>query len=310
MEPVELLVIGGSGLVGRAVITAARDRTRLATYRFRAPRADGGGDPALIHAPLDVTDAEAVRALVARSGARVVVNAAISTRPEDALAVCVAGAAHVAAAARATGAALVHLSSDMVFDGASGPYDEDRSPSPITPYGAAKADAERLVRAAHPAAVIARLPLLYSLDPLDRGLATWLAGARAGAPYPLFVDELRRPAHAGDVGVALARLARALAGDALLPPPPPVVHLPGPRTISRHAFGTLVLAALGLPAEWAVPGHAADAAPPRPRELVLIARRTPAPYLEPLRAPEEALRGAVTRSPAPPTTSTTPPAGR
>lgn len=301
--------------MGRAVLAAAPDRPRLGTFHTRAPDREAGPatDAPLLVAPLDVTDADAVRALVAACGARVVINAAISTRPEDALAVGVGGAEHVAAAARAAGAALVHLSTDMVFDGASGPYDEDRLPSPITAYGAAKAEAERRVRVAHPDAIIARLPLLYALDPPDRGLAAWLAGARAGAPYPLFVDELRRPAHAADVGVALALLARALAGDRALPPPPPVVHLPGPRTISRHAFGTMVLAALGLPAAWAVPGRCADADPPRPRELELVARRTPAAYLAPLRAPEEALRSAATgpRAPAtPPPTPPRPPAGR
>ncbi len=310
MESVELLVIGGSGLVGGALLAAARGRARLGTYFSHAPDPGPGPDTTLRHVRLDVTDVAAVRALVTASGARVVVNAAVSTRPADARAVSVDAAAHIAEAAHATGAACVHLSTDMVFDGASGPYDEDAVPSPITPYGVAKAAAERMVRAAHPAAVIARLPLLYSLDPLDRGLAAWLAGAHDGAPYPLFVDELRRPAHAVDVGAALALVTRALAGDSTLPAPPPVVHLAGPRTISRHALGELVLAALGLPAAWAVPGRASDAHPPRPRELVLVARRTPVAYLAPLRAPEDALRPAAPRATDPPPTPSTPRAGR
>ena len=165
---------------------------------------------------------------------------------------------HVAAAARAAGAALVHLSSDMVFDGASGPYDEDRSPSPITPYGAAKAEAERRVRAAHPdggdrpaaAALLAR-----PARPRARR-----AGSPAREPAPPTRCSSTSCAVPPTPATSASRwrcLARALAGDRALPPPPPVVHLPGPRTISRHAFGTMVLAALGLPAEWAVPGDAA-----------------------------------------------------
>jgi len=226
--------------------------------------------------------------------------------------VTVDGAAHLAAAARAEGAAFVHLSTDMVFDGNAGPYDEDAPTSPLTPYGAAKAEAERAVRAAHPGAILARLPLLYSISPLDRGLAHWLTCCREGRGYPLFVDELRCPAHASDAARSLLLLVRALAGEVTLPVPPPIIHLPGPRTISRFEFGRLALAALDQPAEWAIPGRSADANPPRPRELVLVARRTPALYLAPLRPPEVALfaPSLFSRPPVPPPTPPTPPEGR
>ncbi len=308
MESVEILVIGGSGLVGGAVLAAAHGRPRVGTHFSRVP--EPPPDATLRQIRLDVTDATAVRALVSESGARVVVNAAISTRPADGRTVSVDAAGRIAEAAHAAGAACIHLSTDMVFDGSSGPYDEDAAPSPITPYGAAKLDAERTVRAAHPSAVIARLPLIYSVAPLDRGTAGWLEGARAGTPYPLFVDEFRSPANAADIGRTLARLAGALAGDSALPAPPPIVHLPGPRSISRHDLGRLVLAALGLPAEWAIAGHAADANPPRPRDLVLLAKRTPGVYLVPLRDPADVLRPAAAWSQDSPPTPPTPPAGR
>jgi dTDP-4-dehydrorhamnose reductase len=176
-------------------------------------------------------------------------------------------------------------------------------PAPITVYGRAKADAERRVRAAHPAATIVRLPLLYRIDPPDRALAAWLADARAGRGYALFVDEIRRPAHVADVAqalvlVAAASLRLAGAGDHAVPP---VVHLPGPVALSRHAFGVGVLEALGLPVALAVAGRSADGGTPRPRVLDLVAVRTPAAFLAPLRSPAEVFI-AVRRE--------TPPAGR
>jgi len=293
MERPDFLVIGGTGLVGGALVRRAGSLVTAATAFTR------DGMPGFRR--LDAIDAAATHALVAELGPRVVVNAAVASRPEHPPAVVVDGAAHVARAAHAAGAALVHLSTDMVFDGASGPYDEDAPPSPITPYGAGKAAAESAVRAAHPRALIARLPLLYRIDPPDRGLSGWLEGCRAGRGYTLYVDELRCPAHVDDIADALVLLVRALTGDPTLPAPPPIVHLPGPRALSRHAFGLLVLEALGLPAAWAVAGRAADAVPPRPRELVLVARRTPLSYLTPLRPPEAALA-----TPTPPT----PPAAR
>jgi dTDP-4-dehydrorhamnose reductase len=302
MRAIRLFVTGGTGLVGGAVVAAARDAggfTVDATFHRSAVPAERTA--AATWHRLDATDAAATRALVAAARPDVVLHAAIDARPEALAAGTVGAAEHVAAAAHAAGAAHLHLSSDMVFDGASGPYDEDSPPAPVNDYGRAKAEAEGRVRRAHPAAVLVRLPLIYRLDPLDGALAAWVAAARAGRAHPLFVDEIRCPAHAPDVAAALLLLAAALAsgpaGEATLPPPPPIVHLPGPQAISRHAFGVAVLGALGLPAALAVPGRSAEAGTPRPRELVFLPRRTPAVFVAPLRGPDEVLSAAARPTP-------------
>ncbi len=63
----------------------------------------------------------------------------------------VRGSRAVAAAAHRAGARLVHLSTDLVFDGEHGaPYAEDAEPRPVGDYGAAKLEAERLVAQAAP----------------------------------------------------------------------------------------------------------------------------------------------------------------
>lgn len=304
MTPPRLLVTGGAGLVGSAVVAAALADGRFEVHATRHTVAPGGSTlEGAAWEPLDVTDAKAVEECLARLRPALVVHTAIAVAPGALVPVGVDGAVHVAAAAHATGAALLHVSTDMVFDGDHGPYDEDAVPAPITGYGRAKAEAERRVRAAHPAATIVRLPLLYRIDPPDRALAAWLADARAGRGYPLFIDEIRRPAHVADVAQALVLVAAASlrlpgAGDASVPP---VLHLPGPVALSRHAFGLGVLEALGLPAALAVAGRSADGAVPRPRVLDLVAVHTPAAFLAPLRSPAEVF-SAVRRE--------TPPAGR
>jgi dTDP-4-dehydrorhamnose reductase len=73
-----------------------------------------------------------------------------------------------------------------------------------------------------------------------------------------------------------------------------VVHLAGPRALSRLEFGQLVLDALGLPRSLATPGLSTAAAVRRPRELVLAARLTPRAFTKPLRAPETALSAVGT----------------
>jgi dTDP-4-dehydrorhamnose reductase len=300
-----LLVTGGAGLVGGSLIAAAAPRCSVHATRHRSP---GDVAAATWHA-LDVVDPDAARALVGSVRPDVVVHAAMDVAPAALVPVTVDGAANVAAAAHDAGAALVHLSSDMVFDGAGGPYDEAVEPSPITEYGRAKAEAERRVRAAHPAAVIVRLPLLYRLEPPDRGLAAWLAAAREGRAHPLFVDEFRRPACVVDVAEALVRIVLALARPGAGPQPPPVVHLPGPALVSRHAFGAGVLEALGLSPALAVAGKSADSPVPRPRVLDFVAVATPPEFVAPLRPPAEVF-SAVRRAAAPPMPQAGPPAAR
>ena len=106
---------------------------------------------ALDRAAVDVTDPAAVRAYD-WSGTDVVLNAAAWTAVDAAedpanlaavRAVNVDAVAHLAAAAQAHDFALVHLSSEYVFDGThDGPVPEDLPPSPLSVYGRSKADGD------------------------------------------------------------------------------------------------------------------------------------------------------------------------
>src|SRR5689334_10429560 len=146
-----VLIVGGTGLLGGALVRAlARPRAGgaprvVATWRNTRPAAADLATGATWER-LDLADPAATAALLGALAARVVVHAAVPARREEYDEAHVRGAARLAAAARAQGATFVHVSSDMVFDGASGPFAEDAPLSPITDYGRAKADAERSVR--------------------------------------------------------------------------------------------------------------------------------------------------------------------
>ena len=129
-EP-RLLVTGGTGYLG------ARRR------RGRRRRRMGRHAPS-VRRDLDVRDAAAVAAFVDRLRPDAIVHTAYVRDGPTARAVNVDGSAAVAAAAGS--ARLVHVSTDVVFDGRLGrPYREDDAASPITDYGRTKADAERAV---------------------------------------------------------------------------------------------------------------------------------------------------------------------
>ena len=173
----------------------------------------------------EILDALAVRELVERVRPDVVIHTAY--RQEDAR-VNVEGSENVARAAAAVGARLLHLSTDVVFDGRKGaPYVEDDPLSPVTDYGRAKAEAEERVAAAHPAALLVRTSLIYGgTEPSKHELAA------RDASRTFFTNEIRSPVQVGDLAASLLELA-ALDVSGLL-------HVAGAEAVSRAGFAELI----------------------------------------------------------------------
>ena len=173
---------------------------------------------------VEIRDAAATRALFERLRPATVIHTAY--RQEDA-SVNVEGSENVARAAAAVGARLVHLSSDVVFDGRKGePYVEDDLLSPVNEYGASKAEAERRVAAAHPEALVVRTSLIVGgAQPSKHELA-------ATGPGPWFTNEIRSPVQVTDLAHALLELA---ALDVAGP-----LHVAGADGVSRAELAELI----------------------------------------------------------------------
>jgi dTDP-4-dehydrorhamnose reductase len=214
---------------------------------------------------VEVRDGPAVQALFERVRPDVVVHTAY--RQDDA-AVNTEGSENVARAAAAVGARLVQLSTDVVFDGRKGaPYVEDDSPSPVTDYGRAKAEAERRVAAAHPGAVLVRTSLLYG------GAAPSKHELAAHDPeFTFFTNEIRSPVRVTDLAEALLELAQL---DVRGP-----LHLAGPDNVSRAEFAELIRRA---------PVRSAPAPESRPLDCSLDSSRARALLRTRLRGVREAL---------------------
>lgn len=116
---------------------------------------------------IDITDLGSVSSGV--EGFDVVVNCAAWTAVDDAeeqeagaFSVNAVGAANLARATGRTGATLVQVSTDYVFDGhADAPYAEDAAIAPRSAYGRTKAAGEWAVRAENPNHLIVRTAWLY-----------------------------------------------------------------------------------------------------------------------------------------------------
>jgi dTDP-4-dehydrorhamnose reductase len=174
---------------------------------------------------VEIRDAGAVQVLLERVRPHVVVHTAYR---QDDDAVNTDGSENVARAAAAVGSRLVHLSTDVVFDGRKGtPYVEDDPVSPVTDYGRAKAEAERRVAAAHPDALVVRTSLLYGgAKPSKHELAAH------DPESTFFTNEVRSPVHVTDLAQALLELAALDVRGQL--------HVAGADDVSRAEFAELI----------------------------------------------------------------------
>jgi dTDP-4-dehydrorhamnose reductase len=207
-----VFVTGLGGYLGRAI--AARDASVSGiTGRAQA----------------DVRDADAVARALDGDELDAVIHTAYIQDGPDARSVNVDGTGTVAAAARERGLRLVHVSTDVVFSGALGrPLREADPLDPVTDYGRTKADAEAVVAAAHPGAVIVRTSLIYGGTQPSRH-----EQLAHDSHATFYTDELRCPIAAPDLAAALLELA---ARPEITGP----LHVAGPDAVSRLEFAQLI----------------------------------------------------------------------
>jgi len=195
------LVTGAGGQLGRALQASAPAGVDLV---------------ALGHGDLDIGDADAVAQVIAASQPALILNAAAYTAVDKAESEADAthrinaqGPGHLAAAAQAVGARLVHVSTDFVFDGTAGqPYAPDHPVAPLGVYGASKRAGEDAVRAAAPDALIVRTAWVYGVTG-HNFVRTMLRLMAERDDVRVVADQIGTPTFAGSLAEALWDLAAA-----------------------------------------------------------------------------------------------------
>jgi len=194
----------------------------------------------LARAQLDLTYFDAVRRNFHEEPPQLIIHcAALSRSPACQENPALARNVNVEATACLTGLAadipFVFLSSDLVFDGRQGNYDESAQPNPLSIYAETKIAAEQVVLA-NPKHAVVRLSLNGGASPTgDRGFNEEIRRAwQAGKTLKLFVDEFRCPMPA----IVTARAIWELVAQRK----PGLYHLAGSQRLSRWQIGQLLAA--------------------------------------------------------------------
>lgn len=259
-----VLITGGAGLLGTALIAAPPPNVDVAATLHERPLARGAVERVETHR-VDLADPTAVSAVFEEANPDLIIHTAY--RRLDGERHIVDATANVVAATSQVGATLVHLSSDVVFDGEHAPYGESSSTQPVNEYGRHKLAAERTVLDGLPGAAVVRTSLIVGFDPPDPVTAWVVEGARRGDDITLFEDEWRCPILVEDLATAIweiVSLPSAERGG--------VWHVVGPEAMTRMDLGRRLGERFGLDAARlvAVPSPRTEpGADGRPRDLRL-----------------------------------------
>lgn len=273
------LIVGGTGMLGRDLsrVLKGRDVTSLG------------------RAQLDIGDPLAVKAAV--NGYGVVINAAAFTQvnaaERDELAayrINAVGAGLVAAAARRSGARLVHVSTDYVFSGsARDPYPENTALDPQNAYGRTKAEGETLVRdATDDDVLIVRTAWLYGAA--GHNFAKTMAAKFAASQAVKVVnDQVGQPTWTADVAQQILLMLDEAA-------PSGIYHATNAGQASWFEFAQAIAAEMGADTRLVEPTDSAGfhREAPRPSYSVLGHDSWLRAGLAPMRDWRSALRAAST----------------
>ncbi len=266
-----VLITGGTGLLGKALIeTAPAGWELVATYCHNEPPAAWRE---LFHR-LDVRDPVAVEQLIAAVRPRMIIHAAsiggvdeAERHPERVHAVNVQGTQAVGRACVRVGASLLFISSNAVFDGCAGPYDEEAPVRAVNRYGALKIEAETWVRRCPIHWAIVRPILMYGWPlPGSRTnvVTRWLAQFEEGRLVEVDTDLYSTPLLASNCAEMIwACVVRERTG---------IYHAAGPDRLSLLAFAHQVAQVFGFEPALAQPASAASLSQfaPRPRDTSLV----------------------------------------
>lgn len=205
-----LVIIGGSGLVGRILIKKTKDIAKVhATYNTTIINLEGAK-----FYQLDVRDANRVNELMKEIQPDTVINATgerntryCEKNPDEAYKVNVEGAKNIVNACKTINAKMVFISSDLVFDGTKGKYSEEDEVNPLNVYGKQKVMAEKIINDNLDNWLIARASSIYGWDPGRANFVSWvIEELKNGREIQIVYDQYITPIYVGSLAYILIQL--------------------------------------------------------------------------------------------------------
>lgn len=205
-----VLITGASGLLGREVLKAFQAKgCHVKGLAFS--RATGS------IVKCNLLDSDAVTAEFESSRPNIIIHCAAERRPDQlekrkeyAMQINAVAMETLAKLASQSGAWMVYLSTNYVFDGTGTPYSKDARPNPLMIYGVSKLAGEEVMAKLHPQGAVLRVPLLCGpIEHLEETLVTALFSCITAESPKLDNWQERFPTNTEDLALVLEAFASA-----------------------------------------------------------------------------------------------------
>jgi dTDP-4-dehydrorhamnose reductase len=263
-----LLIVGANGLLGQKVLELfVRGSSAAITAASIEPEPVRPLQSVPYHV-VDITSKKDVRQSVAACAPTVIVNCAAmtnvdacETEREAAWKVNVSGVENLVEAAKRFNASMVHVSSDYVFDGKSGPYTEEDRPRPLSYYGKTKLASENVLRTSGIPYFIARTMVLYGFaEGVRPNFALWLLETlQGGGPVSIVDDQIGNPTLVDDLAFGLMKAVELEKSG--------IYNIAGREVVSRFEFAVRLARVFGFDENLVRPIKTAQLRQPAPRPL-------------------------------------------
>lgn len=262
-----LLVTGASGLLGLnlSLVAAAQGHHVTGLSLSRSLR-----DIPFEHCRVDLLDLDQTLPIIANANPEAIIHCAAvanlntaEQEPELASRLNRDAAGELAGAASRWGIPFIHISTDAVFDGIDGGYDEQSPTNPLSTYARTKLEGEGAVRDKHPDAIIARVVFHGWSITGNRSLSEFFFNNLSTShPVEGFTDALFCPLYVEDLAeILLEMLSAGLTG---------LYHVVSPEHLSKHDFGVRIAERFGLDPGLIKPIRMAEITRNAPRSLNLV----------------------------------------
>ncbi|MBI1805236.1 MAG: dTDP-4-dehydrorhamnose reductase [Ignavibacteriae bacterium] len=232
-----ILITGSNGLLGQKIVELLSRSTNYNLLLTSKQEQSVFDDETLPYRQLDVSDKHEVRKVIDEIEPDIIVNTAAMTNVDKceterdaAWHANVMSVENLAYSAKLVGAHIIHISTDYVFDGKNGPYDELVRPNPLSYYGRTKLASENVLRTSGIPHTIVRTMVLYGIGfGVKMNFALWLLRELSeGRTARVVDDQIGNPTLADDLAYALIKIME-LGRTGLY-------HISGPDLASRYAF--------------------------------------------------------------------------
>ncbi len=219
----KVFVTGANGLLGQHLIRQLVDEGKFAIHATgKGPsRLSYGEKNGVTYHQLDLTDHKRTQALVEKVSPHILIHAAALTQPNDCESnktacwkINVAATRTLLHAAQKTRSYFIYVSTDFVFDGKDGAYDEGATPNPVNSYGESKLLAEKMVAMSGLHWATVRTVLLYG-GKIPGGRPNFIQWVKdklsAGEKIKVVDDQFRTPTYVEDLakGIILVLMKHA-----------------------------------------------------------------------------------------------------